>query len=208
MINLGGRLMKKRVLAIIVMGVFILSLIGCSQNKPEQAVSELFDAMKNTDLEKLGAILDSDASEITDQDAFVQLIKKSNETLTYTIGETTIENDRAVVNVSCTYGDMKPVLAKAFANYVGKVMEVAFSGESPSDEEIQEMLLSEITAALDSTPTEEYSTELTVDCVKKDGKWIVDTDKENLKLADVLTGNLVSAFSEMADSMNSSLITE
>ncbi|HOA79703.1 MAG TPA: hypothetical protein PKK61_01375 [Defluviitaleaceae bacterium] len=196
--------MKNKIIAILLISIFALSLVGCSKNGPEQAVIELFDAMKNTDLEKLSEILDSDSSEIAEQDTFLKLIKKSNETLTYKIGEVTIDGDTAVVKVSCTYGDVNKIFELAMSNYFVKAMEASFSGEEVSDEYFEKILDEEIIAALETTTTEEYSTELTVDCIKKDGKWAIDTNKDNKELANVFTGNLLKSIESMVSSMESS----
>lgn len=200
--------MKKGILIVLLALLSVLGLVGCSENKPEQAVIELFDAMKNTDMEKLGIILDGESSQITDQDAFVELIKKSNETLTYNIGEVAITDDKATVDVDCTYGDIKPIFGTAFTGYIGKVFELAFSGTSPSEEEVNTILADEIALAIESTSPEVYSTKVQVKCIKVDGKWVIDSSVDNIELADVLTGNLVSAFSEMAESMNAPIQDE
>ncbi|MDF2877097.1 MAG: hypothetical protein K0S30_193 [Clostridia bacterium] len=127
-----------------------------------------------------------------------QLIKKSNESLTYKIGEVSIDGETAIVNVSCTYGDVKAIFGVAFSEYMQKAIAAAFSETPPSEEEIDKMLSDEIVSALNSTPPTEHSAELKVNCIKTDGKWAIDTSTENTELADVLTGNLVSTFTEMA----------
>ena len=134
----------------------------------------------------------------------MKLIKKSNETLTYKIGEVTIDGDTAVVKVSCTYGDVNKIFELAMSNYFVKAMEASFSGEEVSDEYFEKILDEEIIAALETTTTEEYSTELTVDCIKKDGKWAIDTNKDNKELANVFTGNLLKSIESMVSSMESS----
>lgn len=195
-------LTMRKILKVLVLTIGLLCLVGCNQSKPEQAVSDMFNAMKNTDIEKLSAILGSETQEIAEEDAFLQLIKKSNQTLSYTIKESTIEGNKAKVVVDCTYGDLKPVIGDAMKNYMKNLFSVAFSGEQPTDEEVDAMLQECINNSLTSIQTQQCSSKVTIDCIKKDGVWVIDNTKENVPLADVFTGNMVSTFTELSDTIS------
>lgn len=207
----------------IILAILTLALTGCNsktevasigeqtqeapkqqtEKKPEKVVEETFDAIKKTDMEKITKLLTGEVAEkITEGDAFLELMKVSNKMLNYKITNTVINNDAATVTVECTYGDVKPIFGAAFKEYFQAVMQKAFSGTEPTEEELNEMLSTAMLNAIETTQAEEYSTTIEVPCIKVDKKWAIDSSTDNVALADVMTGNLASALQDMADSMN------
>lgn len=173
-----------------------------TEKKPEKIVEETFDAIKKSDMDKLANILNGEASsKVIENEAFLNLVKASHETLNYKIVDTVIEGDHATVTVDCTYGDVKGIFGTAFKEYFQNAMQFAFSGVEATQEELDEILSTAIINALETTSPEEYAATIQVPCVKIDKRWAIDNSSENLELSDAMTGNLVSTLQEMTEAM-------
>lgn len=191
----------KKIASIILMAVFLaVSLLGCIPSKgPEKTVEEVMNLIKNSEIEELAEFLGSEGNEITEEDDFLELIKLSNQSLTYEIASKEITEDKAVVTVHCSYGDVREIIAEAFDQYTDKAIGLALSGEEVTDAQIEEMLFEEIKKAMQTVGTKDYATTIQVYCSKIEGEWVIDDSDENMPLADVITGNLISAFEALTE---------
>ncbi len=187
----------KKILSVLLCLALIISTVGCGGGeKPEQAVSNLLDAIKVADKEAAEKYINYD--ELMDKDEDESLSKDDEEIykllcqdLTYEIKSSEVNGDTAKVEADITNVDMKPILGELFTSLI----PLAFSGldEEQIDEKTKEILKD----LMSREDNETVTNTVTIDLSKKDNTWKIDESNE---LANAILGDLISVQEEMDDS--------
>ena len=192
----------KKVLAVVLALVLVLSLGACGKsNGPEGTVEGFCAAMKSFDLNKLAeytkggiADLDLDMSEIPD--AFVSLLKTWAKDLKYKVGKAEVNGNDATVSVDFTYTDAAPIFSAALKDYLTKAISQAISGDM-SEEAMTKLFIECIESARKSTKAESKQLTVPFYLEQVDGKWLVKDTAEDL--AKILLSNLMDGLEGLFD---------
>lgn len=181
--------------AIVIIAIIILAIVlyVAFANGPKGVVEGMFSALKNGDYDKVNeyinyneVISSSDVldSESLDQETMNLLFDK----LSWKVTETTQEENTANVTVEVTNKNFKTIIA----NYMQNALRVAFSGQELSDAEMENYLLEE----LKNEDVETTTTTQTINLIKQDGKWVINTTDTNL--IDILLPGLNEAVNSLS----------
>ena len=154
----------------IVLILIILAIVLFFQNTPKVALEGMLNSLKTGDFEKasqyvdINALLDSSKLEENDQDKQKLLFDK----LSWKINKVTEENNNATVEVEITTKDFKVIIE----NCMQKALKAVFSGQDFSNEQLENMLVEELSNEQVQTTT----LNSTINLTKQDGKWKVVSD--------------------------------
>lgn len=176
--------MKKKLFSIIIAALLLVSMIGCSSSKPENAVNTLMKNAQKFDIDGIKETLrpelrDNDiATEGLDSDETMNLyldyFKDNAKKIKYSIGDIVVDNDFASVNVEVQYVDGIDALESAVIKLLKESFAGTFSGDEMSDEEIQEVVSTALTNYQSEHGDEFVTTSIVLECIKIDNKWYID----------------------------------
>lgn len=191
----------KKVLSVLLVLCLCFVLAACGGEKPETAVANLLEAIKNGDNETIEKYLpsedfDAGADEVGlgEEEIAEYLFSK----LTYEIKGSNVSGDTASVDVELTTLDMPAVFGSYITEMLSLAMENAFKseGEALSEEELDEKskqaLINLMTAEDAKTVTKTVGFQLE----KNKKSWRVKNSKE---VADAVMGGLISALESLGD---------
>ena len=163
------------VIAIICGGYFLrLHLIKSSAIKE---VDKIFSAIKSGDEETLKQYVNEENSEDTDsENKEMEKVMLSN--LNYEILSADVKSKDCIVKLKVSNKNLKEV----FSNYMQKAVSLAFSQAfgKISEEEMNTQMKQYFQEQYSSDSVETVSNEITVTMTKKDGKWNMNIDEEQL----------------------------
>lgn len=163
------------VIAIICGGYFLrLHLIKSSAIKE---VDKIFSAIKSGDEETLKQYVNEENSEDTDsENKEMEKVMLSN--LNYEILSADVKSKDCIVKLKVSNKNLKEV----FSNYMQKAVSLAFSQAfgKISEEEMNTQMKQYFQEQYSSDSIETVSNEITVTMTKKDGKWNMNIDEEQL----------------------------
>ena len=197
----------KKVLSVIMVLVLVLGLAACGGSKkgtPEAAVDTLMAGIKAFDVKKIQSVMSGEISEddlgITeDTEVFFNQIKQWASNITYKLGKSEVDGDKATVSVDITYTDASDLMKEAFSEYFTQAMTKAFSNENVADEEMSKLFMDIISEKSKTIKTGTDSVSLDLKLVKENGEWkITDMPEE---MGDVILSNITKAFEGMFDGM-------
>lgn len=176
--------MKKKLFSIIIAALLLVSMIGCSSSKPENAVNTLMKNAQKFDIDGIKETLrpelrDNDiATEGLDSDETMNLyldyFKDNAKKIKYSIGDIVVDDDFASVNVEVQYVDGIDALESAVIKLLKESFAGTFSGDEMSDEEIQEVVSTALTNYQSEHGDEFVTTSIVLECIKIDNKWYID----------------------------------
>ena len=176
--------MKKKLFSIIIAALLLVSMIGCSSSKPENAVNTLMKNSQKFDIDGIKETLrpelrDNDiATEGLDSDETMNLyldyFKDNAKKIKYSIGDIVVDDDFASVNVEVQYVDGIDALESAVIKLLKESFAGTFSGDEMSDEEIQEVVSTALTNYQSEHGDEFVTTSIVLECIKIDNKWYID----------------------------------
>ena len=174
---------------------------------PVQTADAFLKAFKSKDTEKMkeyyeGEISDLSMIEEEDDSAMADLINAMVEKILdfdYSLGNETIKGDEASVEVNFTTYDFSGILQDIMNNLMSDAVALGLSGLSQEEmeAEINELIGSKFSAALDSAD-KDWEGMVTMDLVKKDGKWLVKDVSGAKSFMNALSGGLM----DFAESLN------
>lgn len=163
------------VIAIICGGYFLrLHLIKSSAIKE---VDKIFSAIKSGDEETLKQYVNEENSEDTDsENKEMEKVMLSN--LNYEVLSADVKSKDCIVKLKISNKNLKEV----FSNYMQKALSLAFSQAfgRVTEEEMNAQMKQYFQEQYNSDSVETVSNEITVTMTKKDGKWNMSTDEEQL----------------------------
>lgn len=176
--------MKKKLFSIIIAALLLVSMIGCSSSKPENAVNTLMKNAQKFDIDGIKETLrpelrDNDiATEGLDSDETMNLyldyFKDNAKKIKYSIGDIVVDDDFASINVEVQYVDGIDALESAVIKLLKESFAGTFSGDEMSDEEIQEVVSTALTNYQSEHGDEFVTTSIVLECIKIDNKWYID----------------------------------
>ncbi len=163
------------VIAIICGGYFLrLHLIKSSAIKE---VDKIFSAIKSGDEETLKQYVNEENSEDTDsENKEMEKVMLSN--LNYEVLSADVKSKDCIVKLKISNKNLKEV----FSNYMQKALSLAFSQAfgRVTEEEMNAQMKQYFQEQYNSDSVETVSNEIIVTMTKKDGKWNMSTDEEQL----------------------------
>lgn len=188
----------KKIVALALVVITVLSLAGCGEvGKAEEAVTNLFEALKEGGFEKAEAYLvkdgDNTAADNSD-DMFNHVLTK----LYYTvISSEKIAGDEVRVTASVTAPDMKVAVGAFFEKALEFAVENAFSETPLPDEEYSAELNRIFKEETDREDLGTVTNEVVIKVVKTDEGWKIESDDA---FADAITGGMMTALKDMEQS--------
>ena len=138
-----------------------------------------------------------------EQDIFteqaIEYLANCAKEMTYVLGETTTDGDKAVIPVTFTYVDASPVISAALGDYITQAFALAFSGADDSiAEELFGTIFMEKTESV-STGTTTATIELV--CIKQNDEWKIQelSDDAKYEISNIITCNLFKTFESFGD---------
>lgn len=202
--------MKRGIIALLLtLGLLLLG--GCSgKAEPEDTVEKYLSAAKKLDLKAMAAtILPSNTDDIKETSTlmeekeddytryFVDYLKANAEKMTFKIGKSEVNGDKATVTVDCKYVDGAPILTATIQDVIVNAFSMAFSDKEMTDEETSEMFASSLEEHRKVTKETFKEATIKVNCIKKDDKWYIS--ETNDELLDVAMSGFISAGKEISE---------
>lgn len=196
----------KRVVSLALALLLALSLVGCSGSKPDTVVTTFCGAIQAFDFEKAATCMENGSEDLEDpyddgemeedlsSEQVMTYLKECASKMTYKIGESKVDGERAAVPVSFTYVDAGPVITSALGEYITQAFALAFSGAD--DAQMEELFSNIFMEKAESMETGTASADVTFNCVKVNGDWKIAafTDGAEEVITNILTSNIASAF--------------
>lgn len=201
--------MKKRMLLVLLSALLILPLYSCGSPSPTDVAEEFLTAVKAGDTKTLSTIYDGDNMEIKDtlkkQDINLSKMDKQLQENTveklqgfeYELSNEKIDGSSATVDVKIKTYDFGDAFTTFFQDYLSQGLSKAFGGAS--EEEMNELATDIFSTKLEEMKFD-YEKTVTLKLIKEDNTWLVEEVKKNSDFLYALTGGLVTAAEEMADS--------
>lgn len=182
--------MKKKLFSIILAGILIISLVGCSSPKPEDTVDTFLTNAQSLDLEKMSESMNPDSEDSLDKigndesdkttDCLMDYFRENSSKMTYEIKNSEVDGDTAVVTVNFKYIDGTGALKDALSKLFEEAFYQAFSEDEMSDEEMEDLLVKAIND-YDPEDGDTFDTKtVEINCIKKDNKWYIDEISDDL----------------------------
>lgn len=195
-----GFKMKKMLVSLLAV-LMLLSLAGCgSASKPEPIVTKFCDALKAFDMETASSCFVSGDSKIENtytkenmEEQVIEYLTNCVKEMTYVLGETTTEGDKAIVPVTFTYVDASPVISAALEDYITQAFALAFSG---ADDSVMEDLFDTIfMEKTESVSTKSATTTVEFVCIKQDSEWKIQelSDDAQYEISNIISCNIAKA---------------
>lgn len=188
----------------------ILFTVGCSAApKPESTVSAFIEAGKKFDLIQMRAMinpsnlgsmekisdLNKEDSENIYQKHFINYFKENAAKITYTVKDSKIENDKAIVTVNLKYVNGGPLLIATLGDVLGRLMTLALSGTRVSDEETGQLFIDTLEAQKKNNLESFTEKTLDIQLIRLDKKWYID--KPNEEFIDIFLSNFISVMNDL-----------
>lgn len=208
--------MRKLTGVLLLIGILLLA--GCSASKPESTVESFIESGKAFDTVQMASLLNPSDSGINDQltealgkendsrnqfqKYFLDYFKGNAAKITYTVKESKIEKNDAVVTIDFKYIDGGPVLKTTLQDVFSKAYLAAQNDTPMQNEEIGQMLVSSMQKNIEVNNATFTSKSLSIKLVKVDKTWYISELNEDL--LDVFLSNYLTVSKEFAKEMNSS----
>ncbi len=179
-----------------------------NRNKPETAVRKFCNGLKNTDYETMSSVMlknveDSTSDEVKsleENSALFEYITELDKEINYEVLDSKVEGDSATVKVSIDYKNARLVFTETLSEYFQKSLELAFSGTTPSDEEMSQILTDIFNKKRENIKAEDDNKTVEFKCSKVDGQWMIN--EAPYEVLDVMTGGLLSVADSIGNGMS------
>lgn len=184
---------KIRIIASIVLFLFLFVLTGCGTPNPEDSVKKMFESMKKADFKTAAQYLKNDKDVIKSENpaqekALVDMVSR----LDYEIVSSSVNGDKATVKTKVTAPNMPVIVGKIMGELLPQLFASAFSG---MDEKVSEDMFNDtLEKKLAEKDVPMTTTEVDLNLVLENDKWLVVGDDN---VANAITGNLVKAFEDV-----------
>lgn len=194
--------MKKasKSLSIFLIILISISLTGCFGPSPDESVKGYFDALKKQDITAATAYIKDGNENFADNQQQEKIIKSIFSKLSYEVISTTKNGDTATVKTKVTAPDLVKITGKAISELMPQLFALAFSNDSNVDAQVNNLMEQYFINSINDPKMPMTTTEVDIKLVKDQEKksWLIEP---NESLANAITGNIISAFKEIGDSM-------
>ena len=173
----------------IIISLFLLILMSCSKGPESQkAFENIMSAFQSGDPKQITKISNEDLSNNPFDESFFEqapFYLEHFKKIKYKIIEVKEEKDTSTIKFSIEAPDLFEYAPEVFQKLLG----LAFSGSS--EEMIYKSMNSDYSEILKKSDLKYINKELTLNMIKKDGKWIIDKNSPDIeKFASILIGGL------------------
>lgn len=198
--------MKKTIAAFLAV-VMVVFIMGCAPaDKPESVVTNFCGALKNFDMETASSCFLSGDAHITNpyteenaesQEFFteqvIEYLTDCAKKMTYTFGEVTTEDDKAVVPVTFTYVDASPVLSATLGEYITQAFAPALGGAD--DSALEDLFGTIFMEKTESVETGTATVTVQFVCVKQGNTWKMESLSNDAQsdISNMISCNIVQA---------------
>ena len=192
----------KGLLALVLALMLVFSLAGCGEvKKAEAAVVGMFDCVKAGDLDGFAEYCGKKDFTANLEGAAGEMVASVFKKTEYEIVSSELQEDGSViVKTKITSIDMKPVVTDWVTDYMQFALVTAFSGQSLSDEEIQQKMAELFEASMEEKGTEKVTKTVDIKVVENaDGEWEIEGTTE---LFSAVSGNLADEMSSATSSLS------
>ncbi|WDV47765.1 hypothetical protein PV797_08760 [Clostridiaceae bacterium M8S5] len=187
----------KNIKLLSILCVLFIALCGCSSSEiktdsPKATVTSLFDLVKEgkyNDLEKVADNVKEYYNLSNDKDAkpINDILIKAVGKIKFTINEEKIDGEKATVSVGADYRDIGKVFKETIKEVFVMMKAMESTKKDGLDEEVMAKKIEESMKKKLEGNLEILHSDITINLVKKDGKWLITLDAD---IAKVITGNL------------------
>lgn len=203
---------KGRLGLILFLLLLILAVAGgaayylTQRQQPRKTVEAFLQSIQKLDLPAMENMLQSQDVSALDEvelrtDTYAELFKKMNSQMTYEITKNNfhIQDGTAEITARIRYVDGTSIYVEAISEFLRQIVSSAFSGESLTEEQTEEKLVSILNEKAQTMEGEMTETNVTYPLVKTDTGWkIAALDEETIKF-------MSANFSGIEDEINASL---
>ncbi len=198
----------KKLLSMALLMVLAVVMTGCFSAKPDKAVSDFIESGKLMDATKMATALNPDdkalqtqfktdweGSNNQDTKFIADYLKANAAKMTYTVKESKIDKDKAVVKVSIKFVDGGPIMKGAVTEFFKEAMPMAMSGTELTEEKATELMEKAFNNQIKTVKETTMEKELEVNCVKVKDKWYISEVKP--ELINAFVSNFITAGEEL-----------
>ncbi len=193
----------RRILAVMCVLAMLVSLAACgAKETPEPVVNEFCQQMKAFDYEAMadcvqGAAINEEKAFGEDTpEAVMALMKETAQKITYTVVDTTVEEEKGTVRVDFEYPDLAPAFTATIGEFITQAFGMSIAGAS--DEEINQLLEKIFIEKIGKAEPTMTQTAVEFACVKTDDGWKIA--KVPPEVMNIMMGNGLSALEKMENS--------
>lgn len=200
------RTISKRIISIGLALALMLVLTACGEiKKAENAVDNMFAALKNADIEAAQQYINLDELKQSDEDSSFTddtelIIRTVFKNLNHRIiSSEKVDDSTVVVKTEITATDMKPIMGEFFTKALQYAFSVAFENPQPSKEEQNKKMEELFVECVSKPDLATITNEADITVVKaSDNSWRIKSDDA---FADALLGGLYDAAEQMSESL-------
>lgn len=189
--------MKRKILSVVLAVIFMFALASCGASDPKGVVDSYMKACQKLDTEKMyeyfpgqGASIENDALGESDIDFFSRI--------TYELGETSVDGDKATQKIQITTVDMATIMTELVTELTAEMLTNLGDSEFDSEAYVNELLAEK----LSNPDAKLITTTVTVNLEKNsDGKWIISSPDQNAEFLDALSGGIVNSLATTLGSL-------
>ena len=189
--------MKRKILSVVLAVIFMFALASCGASDPKGAVDSYMKACQKLDTEKMyeyfpgqGTSIENDALGESDIDFFSRI--------TYELGETSVDGDKATQKIQITTVDMATIMTELVTELTAEMLTNLGDSEFDSEAYVNELLAEK----LSNPDAKLITTTVTVNLEKNsDGKWIISSPDQNAEFLDALSGGIVNSLTTTLGSL-------
>lgn len=203
----------KKLLSMALLTMVMVMMAGCFSAKPDKAVSEFIESGKLMDSEKMSTSLNPndktliedfkkgwESSNNEDTKFIADYLKANAAKITYTIKESKVDKDKAVVKVAFKFVDGGPVMKGSVTQFFSEAMPLAASGTELTEAKATEMMEKAFNNQIKINKETMMDKEVEVSCIKVDNKWYISEVKP--ELSNVFMSNFITAGEELNKSLS------
>lgn len=184
---------------IIISVLFLLFIVSCNKDGPEEMLDNFTVAMQEFDLEKVFSYVNPDKVNSENKDnlnienqiekSFLSYLKNNAKNITYEIKDVKKDKDIVTAKVYFKYIDGTKIIRKTLNEYFEYINE-NFSDGNISEEENSKILNDILNKKIKEIEPLYVDAIIDIECIKKDGNWYIDNPSD--ELFDVMMSNFIS----------------
>jgi flagellar basal body-associated protein FliL len=177
------------------------------RRKPQLAAADFMKSVQELDFDSMSAMIQSEDLSILDgtdvrNEAYTEFFRKMCSKMTYKIIKTQFDlaNGTANVTLRISYIDGSEIYKEASSEFLRQIAAVSFSGETLSEEELNQTLADILVTASESAEDHFLITDISYPMISINGEWkVVSLDAETIK---VMSANFSTVEEEFNESMD------